>query len=113
MEITCLSPQYDGPHLRGRQSSQRAQRLSFWPGFLRWENQTNSSVPRSGTIGALKSASYTEALLNPSSEAVVVEYNDDLPRERDSSLNRFPLSGNLVKDSEASVSSSEAGERLS
>ena len=85
--------------------------------FLAWFSEMGkpdqSSVPRSGTIGALKSASYTEALLNPSSEAVVVEYNDDLPRERDSSLNRFPLSGNLVKDSEASVSSSEAGERLS
>jgi hypothetical protein len=30
-------------------------------------------------------------------KSVLVKYDDDLPRERDSNLIRFPLSGNLIK----------------
>jgi len=35
--------------------------------------------------------------LNLNSKSVVLKYDEDLPRKRDSSLIRFPLSGNLIK----------------
>jgi hypothetical protein len=56
------------------------------------------SVPPSGKILIPQFFSVSRGLLRLHSESVVAEYNNDLPRERDGRLNRFPFPGKLFKN---------------